>query len=236
MSLLRALVGEGMDALLPEQCLVCGRFGSALHELCLARLPRAEGSRCDRCWAPREGASCGRCARLPRAFEALRTPFVFEGDARRAILDAKFGGVSRLLTPLGVATSAAVPPDWRFEAVVPVPLHPSRLRRRGFNQAEVIAREVARVFNVPLEARALRRTRRGGHQAELGIEERAANVRGLYRARGSVARRVLLVDDVTTTGQTLDAATRALIEGGAERVYTLAVAREDEWRIQGSLT
>ncbi len=227
MSLLRALVGEAVDAVLPEQCLVCGRFGAALHEACLVELPRAEGPRCGRCWAPRAGESCGRCARLPRAFEALRTPFVFEGDARRAILDAKFGGVSRLLTPLGVAAAAAVPADWRFEAVVPVPLHPSRLRRRGFNQAEIVAREVARSLDVPLEGRALRRTRRGGHQAELGIEERAANVLGLYRARGAVPRTVLLVDDVTTTGATLDAAARALLDGRAERVYALAGARED---------
>ena len=227
MSLVRALLSEAADALLPEQCLVCARFGAALHEECLARLPRAGGPRCDRCWAPTGGASCRRCARQPRAFEALRSPFVFEGDARRAILDAKFGGVSRLLTPLGGAAAACVPPEWQVDAVVPVPLHPSRLRRRGFNQAEVIAREVARVLDVPLATGALRRTRRGGHQAELGIEDRAANVLGLYRAHAPLPRGALLVDDVTTTGATLDAAARALLDGGAERVYALAVARED---------
>ena len=227
MSLVRTLLGELADAVLPEQCLVCGRFGAALHDECLARLPRAGGLRCDGCWAPLAGASCQRCARLPRAFEALRTPFVFEGDARRAILDAKFGGVARLLTPLGMAAAAAVPSAWRVDAVVPVPLHPSRLRRRGFNQAELVAREVARVLDVPLAKGALRRVRRGGHQAELGIEERAANTLGLYRATAAASGSVLVVDDVTTTGATLDSAARALLEGGAERVYGLAGARED---------
>jgi ComF family protein len=156
-----------------------------------------------------------------------RTPFVFERDAHRAIVQAKFGGVSRLLAPLGVAAANAVPSGWRFDAVVPVPLHASRMRHRGFNQAEVVAREVARILDVPLETRALRRVRRGASQASLGAADRSANVAGVYRVAGAVPRRALLVDDVTTTGATLDAAARVLLDGGAERVYALAVARED---------
>ena len=216
------------DALLPQRCIECGEFGAALHEACLDALPRAEPPRCARCWAPPpRGGRCPRCASAAPAFEALRTPYRFAGRARRALIEAKFRGVSALLEPLGRAAARAAPASWTFGAVAPVPLHPSRRRRRGFDQAALLARAAAAELGAPLRAGLLRRARATPAQSALGAGGRARNLLGAFEAAEAPPREVLLVDDVATTGATLEAAARALRAAGAERVLALTVARED---------
>lgn len=229
----RRLLAEAAESLLPQRCLVCGRFGAALHARCLTRLPAAEPPRCLRCWRPGPGTWCARCAAggpdAP-AFDGLRTPFEFAGDARRAVLEAKFRGVTALLPPLARAAAAVVPAEWAVEAVVPVPLARGRRRSRGYNQAEIAAREVARRLDASVETGWLRRIRETPPQAGLAAEARATNLRDAFAVRGAdspAPGSVLLVDDVTTTGATFEAATRALRAAGVRRVYALALARED---------
>lgn len=222
---------EVAEFLLPQRCLVCSRFGNALHPWCLARLPAAETPRCLRCWRPGPGTWCDRCAAgSPEApaFDGLRTPFEFTGDARRAVLEAKFRGVTALLPPLARAAAEVVPLEWGIDTVVPIPLARGRRLRRGYNQAEIAARVVARRLGLPCEPGWLRRVRETPAQAGLTAEARASNLRDAFRAadlRSNV--RVLVVDDVTTTGATFEAAARALRAGGAARVYALALTRED---------
>ena len=228
----RRLLAEAAEFLLPQRCLVCGRFGAALHPRCLARLPAAELPRCLRCWRPGPGTWCERCAAGgPDAptFDGLRTPFTFDGDARRAILEAKFRGVTALLPPLARAAVAVVPAEWAVEVVMPVPLARGRRRSRGYNQAEIAAREIARHLGVSVETGWLRRIRETPPQAGLAAAARATNLRGAFVAApvDSPPARVLLVDDVTTTGATFEAATRALRAAGVRRVYALALTRED---------
>lgn len=218
-----------LEFVLPQRCLECGRFGAALHEECRAELPRAERPRCRVCWAPSRILVCDRCA-LDDArdgFTELRTPFRFAGTARRALLEAKFRGVTSLLPPLAHAAAATIEASWRPSVVVPIPLAPLRQRRRGFNQAELIAREVAAVAGLTVACDRLTRVRESASQASLGAAERATNIAGVFSARGVVGARVLLVDDVTTTGSTLNEAARALRRAGAAAVFAVAVARED---------
>lgn len=209
MGVLRALVDEVWDALLPQQCIVCGRFGASLHEACLDVLPRADGARCGRCWRPVEGlaAAVGACERCAAgegpAFEALRAPFRFQGLARRALLEAKFRGVTAHLAPLGRAAAALVPGEWGVQAVVAVPLGRRRERTRGFNQAREAARHVADALGVPLVDGLVRRGRETAPQAMLDAAARHTNLGGAFVASGDPLERVLLVDDVTTTGATL---------------------------------
>lgn len=217
------------EFVLPQRCLACGRFGAALHEECVADFARAEHPRCRVCWAPGRSPICERCE-LDDArdgFDELRTPFRFAGDVRRALLEAKFRGVTALLEPLGRAAAASVERSWRPTVVVPIPLAARRRRRRGFNQAELIAREVAAVLDVPIEPAALVRTRESEAQASLGAAERATNLLGAFRAERVAEQRVILVDDITTTGSTLTEGARALHANGASAVFALAVARED---------
>ncbi len=231
-SVLVRLATEAAEFLLPQRCLVGGRFGGALHPRCVARLPAAEGARCQRCWRPGVGAWCGRCAASGSgapAFDGLRTPFEFDGDARRAILEAKFRGVTALLPPLARAAAEVVPAEWGIEAVVPIPLARGRRRSRGYNQAEIAAVEVARRLGVSARTNWLRRIRETPAQTGLAAEARGRNLRGAFEVRrpDSLPARVLLVDDVTTTGATFEEAVRALRQTGVERVYALALARED---------
>lgn len=222
----RTLLTAVAHAVFPQRCLACGRFGAALHAGCLAGLPRAKEPRCSVCWAPGAADPCSRCTASPPAFAGLRTRFRFEGDARRAILEAKFRGKTALLPPLARASVAALPDRWRIDLVVPIPLHRARQRQRGYNQAALIARNVGRMIDVPVAEDVLRRARATPAQAGLRADERARNLLGAFEAR-SLDGEVLLIDDVTTTGATFEAAARALLESGATRVYALAIARED---------
>jgi ComF family protein len=115
-----------------------------------------------------------------------------------------------------------------IDGVVPMPLHPHKLRRRGWNPSALLARPVAKALGVPLRATWLARTRATQTQTGLSREERQRNVRGAFRARGRAGSRILLIDDVRTTGATLHEAARCL-EAHGQRVYTLALAWSPEF-------
>ena len=113
------------DALLPQRCIVCDRFGAALHLDYIETLSVAAPPRCGICWVPvrRDARRCARCAEDALAYAHLRTPFRFTAETRRALLEEKFPGVTKLIEPLAGAAARAVPLHWRIDAVVPVPLH-----------------------------------------------------------------------------------------------------------------
>ena len=173
--------------------------------------------RCDVCWAPIHWRDdlCDRCATARPAFDGLRAAFRFVGDARRALIEAKFRGVTRLSEPLAHA------------AALSVPLHRTRERRRGYNQAEIAARVVARDLGVPLDRSLLSRATATEPQVMLSAEHRASNLRGAFSVDVLPQPGVLLVDDITTTGATFEEAAGALRRAGAASVYALALARED---------
>jgi predicted amidophosphoribosyltransferase len=236
-SMWSALRSELAEVLLPQRCVVCSGFGAALHQVCITALPRADGARCARCWAPlREHALvrdevCERCLLEPPLIAARRAAFRFEGAARLAVLEAKFRGASALLPPLAFAAADVVHAAWEVGAVTWVPLHASRRRGRGFDQGETIAHSVAQALGLPVRSDLIRRARATSPQATLGRIERARNVEGAFAPRlnpGEKApERVLLVDDVATTGATLAAAASALRAAGVTRIFALTLAIED---------
>lgn len=220
-----------LDLVFPPRCAGCGSFGAFLCGDCLAATRRAEPPRCPVCWMPGAGDLCGRCHSRPFAFEAARCPFVFAGPAREAVHALKYHGVSAIAEVMGQMMAECLgkwePP---VEALVPVPLAGPRRRSRGYNQSQVLAREVSRVSGLPLAHRVLVRRKAGPPQALAADEAaRRANVADAFAVgrRSDIAGPLLLVDDVMTSGATLDACARALRGAGHGPVYALTFARED---------
>ena len=218
-----------LDLLFPPRCVGCRRHGYWLCPSCLAQIPRVKPPLCVRCGASSAtSALCARCESAPLTMERLRSVFYFEHQLRDAMHRLKYRGQTALAIPLGEEMAACWLRDpVAVDVVVPVPLHEARLRERGHNQASLLAREVARVIGLRLDEGTLVRVRATASQVRLSASARRENVRGAFRCRdGQLSdRSVLLVDDVCTTGATLDAAAGALYNGGARAVQGLTLAR-----------
>jgi ComF family protein len=183
---------------------------------------------------------CGLCRHGATRFDAAFAFGEYDGVLRRLIALYKYDGVRPLAGPLSRLLARAVPRSQRFDVVVPMPLHWTRQWKRGFNQAGLLAQKVAGQLGVPA-ARALRRVKATAPQAGLTMAQRRDNVAGAFALRGRTAvsgKHVLLVDDVLTTGATLNACAGVLKRGGARRVTVLTVARADRRRVAmaGSLS
>ncbi len=247
-----AFAGRVQCFLLPAPCLGCGRLlgpGRVHLGLCLpcrgALVRPAAG--CAVCGEPipaagaaplPPGFACGECRRRPPAFEALRAAWAYRGPVVDVVRALKFRGLEYLGTHLGAELVPVVRDlGGTWDLVVPVPLHWRRRWRRGYNQAERIARSLAGRLGVPCRP-VLHRRRATRPQVGLPRSERLLNPRGAFalgrrsalgasRAGGAgiAGRSILLVDDVVTSGATLSAAAGVLIAAGAKRVVAVAVAR-----------
>jgi ComF family protein len=221
-----------LDVLFPPRCVACGEQGAFLCRACRETMPRALPPRCPSCWQPeRRGEMCGRCAQARPAFAGARSLYLYEGAVREAVHALKYNHLSGLARPMaevmaGYLEAEALPVD----LVVPVPLFGRRQRLRGYNQSALLARELSRLGGLPLAERGLARRRNTPPQARsVDAEARRRNVAGAFAAdrRRVEGRRVLLIDDVMTTGATLDACAQALRQAGAASVWALTFARED---------
>jgi ComF family protein len=215
-------------ALFGGGCFLCrGAARGLLCEDCGAELPRLEGPRCPRCaLASPGGAVCGRCLAHPPRYDASVAALAYEFPADVLVHSLKFRGELALAPFLGALLGDAVRAEPRVDCIVPVPLSRRRLAERGYNQAAELARALAARAGAPLELFACERSRDTPQQADLPWSERAKNVRGAFRgARSLAGKSVAVVDDVMTTGATLDEVAGALKEAGAVRVVNWVVAR-----------
>ncbi len=173
---------------------------------------------------------CSLCRLGLPGYEGAYSYGFYDGSLRRLIHLFKFERIPSLAVPLGGYLMKALPRDRQFDVIVPMPLHWYRRWRRGFNQSELLAKAVARRTGLPVANRVLQRKRHAAPQSGLTSAARRRNVAGLFSIadRASVAgRRILLVDDVLTTGATAQAAARALKSAGAAQVVLLTLARAD---------
>lgn len=224
------LPGIALDLLFPQRCVGCGRWGYFICPVCCQSLPRIEPPVCLRCGQPqRQGTLCSNCADW-QDIEGLRAPFRFEGAIRQAVLELKYQHLRAIAVPLAgllhhYLAAAPLPVD----VLIPIPLHPRRLRERGYNQSELLAKELSKLVKLPVVTDCLVRERDTPPQARTtSIEERRRNIAKAFvcldnRVGG---QRVLVIDDVSTSGATLDAAAAALKSAGASSVWGLTVARE----------
>lgn len=213
--------------LLPQHCVMCAlpsREGP-LCARCAGALPFAPPG-CPRCAvAGMQSHPCGQCQRQPPAFDRTEALLSYVMPVDRLVQRLKYAhdfAVARAFVAATLFTTTR--PD--VDLIVPVPLHPRRLRERGFNQAVEIARPLARAWRIPLDIRAVERTRLTPPQASLPWRERHRNLRNAFACALDLPdKRVLLVDDVMTTGATLDALSRCLKSAGASEVVNLVIAR-----------
>ncbi len=228
-----------LDLLFPPQCVHCGASGALLCATCSAAIAAAPEPRCKRCDRPlytRGRTHCALCDRLvaqgqTSAVDRIVVASVYEGPLGSAIRALKFRRQRRLAAALGgLLIDAARRAGLTVDVIIPMPLHARRRRERGYNQASLLARPLARALGVPLRDDLVIRSRATQPQTRLNISQRHANVSGAFTlttmaAAALAGKRIALVDDVTTTSATLAAAAEALLAAQPAAIYALAVAR-----------
>ncbi len=237
-----------LSVLYPTACRVCGAMiESWLDGVACGRCweegerkierARAQNDVCLKCEMPlpelpshilMSERSCGRCDDL--AFSFARACGIYEGALRESVLWLKLHPqIPARLRELLRAAFATLSEKQTIESIIPVPLHPERLAKRTFNQAEVVARELAAITGLRVDTASLVRVRHTEkHRAGMAVRERARSLEKAFRVRAPrliEGRGVLLVDDVMTTGSTADAISRTLLDGSARAVHVLTLAR-----------
>lgn len=241
------------------RCPACGRPADSdgMCKACKGRIPYVLPPVCSLCGVPLRGAGgdgkhalpnqgnplCAGCLTQNHYFCRARAVAVYDGAARDHVHELKYRArtelapaLARMMAEVAICDGMAA----KCDCVVPVPLHYEKAARRGFNQAELLARDVGLLLGIPMEAGALHRKERGGSQTFLDKSHRRANVVRAFSCHFPsvvAGRNVLLVDDVLTSGATADGCVRALLMAGAAKVYVLtfgvSVADERDW-LRGS--
>lgn len=212
------------------RCLSCGERGLSdrdLCEACDAALPRIRFA-CPTCGLPSQASPCGTCRHSPPPLSRVVAPFLYAPPLDRWLPRFKFHhdlAAGRLLSQLMLDACAEAP---RPEALVPVPLHRTRLRSRGYDQAFELAKPIARALSLPLCTEFLERTRETSAQSSLHAVDRHRNLREAFASMlpdRTLPAHLALIDDVMTTGSTLHAAADALLAAGAVRIDAWVCAR-----------
>ena len=226
------MIGKAaLDVVFPIRCFGCGAAGRYICSDCVMELPRLERLYCPQCASPGVMVGCGFCATHSLAVDAIRSPYLYTPDSpiHRAITSLKYRGL-RSVAPELAGLLAEFVSRRRGDAadvIIPVPSHPSRVRRRGYGQASLIAAELGERLGIAVDTESLSRIVNAPSQLETeSSEERWLQAQSNFECAGSLnGANVLLVDDLVTTGSTASACAAALKDAGARRVVAVSVAR-----------
>lgn len=235
-SVIKKLLLALIKIFFPPACPLCGTtfpndYSAVFCAECLdgfTSLPRAQCHRCALPFAGKFNSShlCGRCIKKSPVFTKVYAVGLYESSLRHSIHQFKFSGKVGLDRPLGSLLEQAIASDLRVDLVVPVPLQQKRLQQRSYNQALLLAREVARIRRLPLKETLLAKIRETESQQGLSAGDRVKNLHGAFQLREKLSgQKILLIDDVMTTGATVAACSQVLIEGGAAEVYIAVIGR-----------
>ena len=221
-----------MDSLFPRRCPVCGEIvsppGWQVCRGCFPKLPFVEPPVCMKCGKSLEDAAeayCSDCASREKSFEYGVALLHYDDIMRRAVSQIKYNNRREYIRPFAKMfwmRWGRTIAEMEADCLVPVPLHKARYRKRGFNQAELLARELGALSGIPVRTDILFRERKTEAQKELTPDQRIRNLQKAFRAdpEKTDVSSVILVDDIYTTGSTAEACTRALKEAGVRKVYT----------------
>jgi ComF family protein len=212
-----------------KHCLLCGALSDSppLCVACRSDLPWHRQPQCPQCATPTPGGEvCGACLQHPPAFDRTHAALAYAFPVDRLIPRLKYHAQLAIVPALGDCLAEAVTPHPRPDRLIPMPLHTQRIRERGFNHASEIAREVARRLALPLDLASCQRIRDTPPQMGLKHDARRRNVRGAFACSGEVqGQHIALIDDVMTTGTSLDELAATLKRAGAREVSCWVVAR-----------
>ncbi|MDD5082712.1 MAG: ComF family protein [Dehalococcoidales bacterium] len=222
--------GIMLDLLFPRWCVGCGKEGDFICHDCRRSMVPIVPPVCPRCGRPQvSGVLCPGCVGWQAAIDGIRAPFRFDGVVRQAVHHLKYRNLRALATTLGgmldeYLTVNPIP----AEVLVPVPLHQKRMRERGYNQSALLARELSKCSALPVVAGLVRERHTVPQARTRAVGQRRSNVTGAFSCCDDTlkGKQVLLVDDVSTSGATLDACAAALKAGGAASVWGLVLAKE----------
>ena len=218
-----------MDFLYPPFCGGCGKSGTRWCEKCGRSVILISEPKCEICGLPQSKAGiCVSCQEMRPYYKKRRAWAVFDGPIRKALHKMKY----KQDLGLGDALATEMLPyinylNWDIDIVVPVPLGKKRMRKRGYNQVSLFARPLALAMEWKYSIRILKRARETNSQVGLSKDEREKNVHDAFQAdrRKVEGKSVLVIDDVSTTGATLNSCAKALIDGGASDVFLLSIAK-----------
>jgi competence protein ComFC len=224
-----------LDFVLPAFCDVCDKplekDERVVCEDCMSQIQFISEPYCLRCGKPTKGEKvCRSCFVHPHKLLRIRALGVYTGVLASLIHLLKYTRRLSLAARLGKMVFKLVMEDnflRRAQLIIPVPLHPTRMRERGYNQSELLAKNIGKYLNIPLFTKALFRVRNTKSQTRLSTEQRRENVKGAFTVKNTThiaKKHILLVDDVLTTGATLDECAIALLNGGASAVYAVTCA------------
>lgn len=221
-----------LSTLLPQQCLLCRNshnHSAALCDSCRQYLPwNKHACRCCAIPLPGPAELCGQCLQQRPVFTSTIAPLLYAHPVDYLIKQIKFHNKLAAARGLGMLLAEAVLQESQplADVIIPVPLHHSRLRQRGFNQAQEIARPLSSMLGIKIDSACCERIRPTTAQSDLPLAQRHANIRGAFRVRSAIsAKHVAIVDDVMTSGQTVSALGHELLKQGVEQVSIWCIAR-----------
>ena len=226
-----------LDLIYPPRCFNCdvilkkGEFGCCQE--CYEKLPWVSGAVCMKCGRPvakKEQEYCPDCQKQYHYYDQGAAAFVYTGMMRKAVSGMKFSNRKDSVDFFGYAMIRALErtghlEKWQPDLILPVPMHPRKKRRRGYNQAELLAEQIGLLTGIPVNERLIRCVKQTTSQKQLNRRERLKNLKGAFETDDDFppVKSVLLVDDVYTTGSTVDEISRVLREAGVQRIFFIAL-------------
>ncbi len=225
LNLFRAILETVQDFIAPPLCVLCRQYSEQLLcPSCLTLLEklRIRPTRCYRCGAPMYGRKCKRCHGIKLPYTLARGAYLYTGPVAHVVEAMKYHGFRSLISWMANQMLPLME-EFTGQLLVPIPLHPTRIRERGFSQTKALVQALSQQTGLPV-GELLERTRHTRSQTTLEPQERLRNVRGAFQARVFFPEPVILVDDVMTTGATIKEAAKILLKSGVPRVEVLVFA------------
>ncbi len=229
------LAEQVLQAIYPRRCPICHEIvqpkGALVCRSCTDKIRPVREPRCKKCGKSLEKEEleyCTDCSRHEHVFDEAAGILPYDKTMSVSLLKCKYGGRREYLDHYGqmmVRYGVTYISRWRPQALVPIPLHKSQMRRRGFNQSACLAHAMGRAFGIPVREHMLEKEKKTRQQKELDVDARRQNIKGAFSMGRDLAplQRILLVDDVYTTGSTVDEAARCLKKAGCGAVYVLTL-------------